>query len=514
MNRETRQRQLTVDNPPSEAPGRKLTLRTRLLLSVNVTLVALLATFLIHEYHRTLNARMAEKHRSLQDEAGAVAEAVAALRHHGDAAIQKYIDAVCQRMQETSSPGHHVVVELNGSTLQARAHHRASAEIAAAMQSADEAPTHRVPFRDSELVVGSGWRDNVHVYVSEYGGDIRRSVLADIVWHLFAVGLGGIIAALIVNFVLYRTVDKPLRRLVKTVTEIGQGQFGVQSKPFKSAELACLSDAINSMSSGLAEAEKERNAQMKKAKEIQQNLLPEETDIPGLQVTTLYRPADEVSGDYYDVFRLPDKTWLVCIADVVGHGIPAAMTAAMLKTLLLEATRRQTDPAAILELVNEGLSEVALAGDFASMCLARWHPTKRRLQYASAGHGSVCLISKDGGACDLPSTGLLLGVDAEASWYTTEVEMLTADRLVLATDGVTETMNSAGQLFGNQCLIDILSANKTLPLSEQVRSIERAIGKHRDGADQKDDVTLILLQVAATDSTATVDCGARAKAAD
>jgi serine phosphatase RsbU (regulator of sigma subunit) len=482
-----------VDSWKTKRRGR-LTLRRRLLVSVNVTLAVLLVAFLVYEYDRNLTARFAEKHAALRDEAAAVCEGVAQMRHHGRRVVQNYVDAVCRRMQESSSPGHHLVVETDGFVLQSQVHRHDLTEVVSAIHSADSEPTHQAFFGKKEIVVGSAERDGARVFVSEYVDDIRQSVAAEIVRHLLVLGAGGVIAAVIVNLVLYRTVDKPLRRLVRTVTQIGQGQLGLQSKPFSSAELACLSDAINSMSSSLAETEQKRNAQMQKARRIQEHLLPRDTAVPGLRLTTLYRPADEVSGDYYDVFRLPDNAWLVCIADVVGHGIPAAMTAAILKALLLEATRNNSDPATVLGHVNERLSEVVLPGDFASMCLARWRPGTSQIEYASAGHGSIQLISRDGGARELLSTGLLLGVDPDASWRTVEVSIAPGDRLVLATDGVSETMNSSRELFGNRRLTDLLSEHGDSSLVDQVSLVEDALSHHREGTTQHDDITLILVE--------------------
>jgi serine phosphatase RsbU (regulator of sigma subunit) len=332
------------------------------------------------------------------------------------------------------------------------------------------------------------------VLVAESARAIRKAVLAEIGWHLMVIAVAGVVAASILNVVLLQTIDAPLRRLVATVTEIGRGRFGAHSGRFNTKELTLLARAVDGMSTSLAEAEQERRIQMEKAREIQRHLLPTARELPGLRVSHLYRPATDVSGDYYDVFGLPDDAYLICMADVVGHGIPAAMSAAMLKVLLQEATRDSADPADILAIVNQRFMQVSLPSDFASMLLVRWDPRRASVDYASAGHGTAWLSPKDSLCRPLKSTGLLLGIDGTASWETQDFSVGVGDRLLLATDGVTETSSVEHELFGPQRVRDLLEQNATHSVHDVVQRLEQALCAHRGDAPQTDDVTLVLLE--------------------
>ena len=117
-------------------------IRFQLLAAVNGTLMIIVAVFLAYDYQREFAARMSLKQIALEEEAKTLLPGVQQARHQGTDSVQEYVDAVCERMQDTDSPGHHIAVQLNGRTLQATAHHRASQEILRAMRQAARAPNH------------------------------------------------------------------------------------------------------------------------------------------------------------------------------------------------------------------------------------------------------------------------------------------------------------------------------------------------------------------------------------
>ena len=467
-------------------------IRFHILVGVNGTLAVLLAALLAYEYRRELTDRIAEKHSALQEEATLIAEGVERLRHHGTSAIQGYLDAVCSRMHRSTSPAHHIVVRFDGTTLQAE--RRASDEILKAMSAAAEAKDHTASFRDDELVVGSEFHGDISVLVAESARTARKAVVIEILWHLVVIALASLAAAGIVNYLLLHAIDRPLRRLVTTVEQIGHGQFGIRTGDFNTVELTALAAAVNGMSDALADAEAQRREQMRKAREIQSHLLPKHPQLPGVRLEQLYRPADEVSGDYYDIFTLHDRSTLVCVADVVGHGVPAAMTAAMLKVLLSEVTRHKVNPAEILGWLNERFAQVTLPSDFASVFLVRWKADEAFLEYASAGHGTSWFSPKDGPCRPLKSTGLLLGVDHSATWQTNSLAVAVGDRLLLATDGLTETWNAQRELFGQRRVISLLELHSALAPEEMTDLIDRSVTTFRGHTRQMDDLTLVLLE--------------------
>ncbi len=187
---------------------------------------------------------------------------------------------------------------------------------------------------------------------------------------------------------LYESCRPKTYRLMVRMVGIEQGELGSRTGAFRTDEFCYLAEAVNSMSASLAEAERRRRAEMAYARHIQEQLLPGEVAVGGLQFAHLYRPADDVAGDYYDILPLHDGGWLDCIADVTGHGVAAALSATMLRAFLQEATEHHADPSRILRFVNHRLAVACRTENFASMVVVRWDLSSRRLQYASAGHES------------------------------------------------------------------------------------------------------------------------------
>lgn len=470
-------------------------IRFRLLATVNAAIALLVGTFLTVDYHQEITRRVAEKHIALKDETKTLLPAVTRMRLHDAEAVQRYIDDVCGRMQDRSSPGHHIAVEMGDRVLQAVAHHRASTAMFAAMKQAAREPSHRAPVGDQELVVGSSREEDTAVYVSEYMSNIRRAAREQVFERVPRLVLLMGVTAIAINLVFLRMAARPLRQLVDTVRHITRGEFGLQTGPFKSDEFNDLAAAVNSMSASLAEHERQRRAERLHARHIQEQLLPGDVKVSGLRLVHFLEPAEDVAGDYYDIISMPDGACLLCITDVTGHGVPAALSAAMLKAYLQDATDHHTDPAEILRFLNHRLAGVSRTDNFATMFVATVSSDRQRLSYASAGHGPGLLFRGSGNLDELPSTGLILGVQEEADWKVETRAIGPGDRLVLTTDGITEAMNEAGQLFGKQRLADELQQCRESPIEECVARLRRAVSAHCSAKAPTDDMTLLAMEV-------------------
>jgi serine phosphatase RsbU (regulator of sigma subunit) len=470
--------------------------RFRLLAAVNTAIVLLFGVFLVLDYRQETAERVADKHIALEEETKTLLPAVMRMRPYSKEAVQRYIDDVCGRMQETSSPGHHIAVRLDDTVLQAVAHHRASPEIFEAMEAAGKSPTHRADYGEEGLVVGATRQGDTVVYVSEYLSSIRESARRHVLRRLPRIVLLVVVTAIVVNTVFLRMAARPLRQLVGTVRQIANGQLGVRAGPFKSEEFDYLAEAINSMSSSLAETERRRRLEMDRARSIQEQLLPGEVKVPGLKFAHLYRPAEDVAGDYYDMIPLPGGACLACIADVAGHGVPAALSATMLKAYLQDASEHHTDPGEILRFLNYRLAVISQTDNFATMCIAVVDADHKTLRYASAGHEKGLLLKANGHVSELPSTGLVLGIIEDADWTTETLAIRPGDRLLLVTDGVTEAMSPAGELFGRQRLAATFEGCKDFGIHEAVKQIDHAVAEHCAGRSQTDDVTLLAFEVA------------------
>ncbi len=477
--------------------------RFQLLTAVNTAIALLLGIFLLVDYRTEIGQQVAAKHQALHEEVETLLPAILQMRHAGRDAVQAYIDGVCGRMRDTVSPGHHIAVGLGEEVLQAMIHDRDSPEIFAAMRAAANSPTHQAGFGDERMVAASSRQADVAVYASEFVTHIRRAAQRRVFHRLFRGVLLFLATAVVINVTFSRLASKPLRQLVETVRKIERGELGTRAGPFRTDELRYLSEAVNSMSVSLAEVERRRREEMARARHIQEQLLPEKVEVSGLRFAHLYRPADDVAGDYYDILPLRDGSWLACIADVTGHGVAAALSATMLKAFLQEATEQLCEPREILRFVNHRLAVLCRTENFASMAVVRCDLASHTLQYASAGHESGLLLAADGQLTELPSTGILLGILDEPDWGTQTLAFGPADRLLLATDGVTEAMDARQQMFGRQRLADQWQAARKRSIDEAIDRIARALDVHTANGPSNDDVTLLALEISSSTSSRT-----------
>jgi sigma-B regulation protein RsbU (phosphoserine phosphatase) len=487
-------RNIADDRDAIESRSSGRSIRSVLLVAVNLPLVALVGMFLVYDYQREMIERMENKRIALEEEAKTLLPAALELRQRGTSILQRYIDTVCAEMRTTDSPGHHIAVRLPDITLQAAPHQRASPEMLTALKRAAESPNHRATWKDTELIVGVAEGDEMIVYVAETMKNVRMAVRAGVFRRLTALVIMFLIAALIVNLVLLRIVTNPIQMLVATVQQIANGRLGAQSEPFRSAEFDYLAGEINRMSRSLAAADRDRRSQMAKAWEIQQHLLPQPAEIPGLDTAFLFQPAEDVAGDYYDIVRAPDGAYLFCIADVTGHGVPAAMSAAMLKMLLWQASEHFSSPAKVLSFINDRFLLASLASDFVSMLVVRALPHAKSLEYASAGHEPAWLLLSNGTLQKLPSTGLLLGIEKHTGWDTETIEIVNGSRLFMISDGATEALNPRSECFGRQRFAELCAKYAGLSVRDSLERINETLTTHRNGATQGDDITIVLVE--------------------
>jgi len=201
-----------------------------------------------------------------------------------------------------------------------------------------------------------------------------------------------------------------------------------------------------------------------------------------------------VGGDYSELLRLPDGAALLCVADVIGHGVPAALEAAILKTILGAAVERFTDPGRILGFLNERFRAVTPSADFASALVARLGPGTRSLEVALAGHEPGLLLRPGGEVTSFGKGGVVLGLLAAEEWPSEVAAVERGTRLLVVTDGVTETRGADGAMFGRERVERVLAATRGTELATVVRRLDEEIAACRGGADQADDVTAVAVE--------------------
>jgi sigma-B regulation protein RsbU (phosphoserine phosphatase) len=189
------------------------------------------------------------------------------------------------------------------------------------------------------------------------------------------------------------------------------------------------------------------------AREIQARLLPARLpEIPGHRLAAAWQPARGVAGDHYDAFTLPDGRVAICLADVSGKGLPAALLAAQLQGTLHALSGEALAPDALCTGLNRSLVAQLSPEQFVAFVYGAFDAASGELTYANAGHTPPLLIRQDGTRVRLESGGPVLGQIADAEYRAGTVRLLPGDRLVMATDGVLEATAASGEELGEDRL--------------------------------------------------------------
>jgi sigma-B regulation protein RsbU (phosphoserine phosphatase) len=233
------------------------------------------------------------------------------------------------------------------------------------------------------------------------------------------------------------------------------------------------------------------------ARRIQASILPSAVpDLDGLRVAVAYRPMTAVAGDFYDFVVVDRHRAGIFVADVSGHGVPAALIASMIKVAMQAVASKAPDPGAVLSGLNRVLSD-QLRGQFVTAAYLWVDTETRTARYSAAGHPPLLRWSAtDGQLQSIESNGLLFGVLPDCQYPVRDLEIAPGDRLLLYTDGLIEAENPRGGPFGDAKLDEVVRAQTALPaLDLSRRLIEEVLAWPTAVSSQQDDITLVVIDV-------------------
>ena len=234
------------------------------------------------------------------------------------------------------------------------------------------------------------------------------------------------------------------------------------------------------------------------AREIQQHLFPKQAPIiDGFDIAGASSPAAATGGDYFDYLKTTDGQLVLAVADVSGHGAGPAMLMAETRAYLRLLVRNRHHMGDILVRANNMVGEDVGKDRFITMHLVKLDSKSKMIAHSSSGHTPGYIIGEKGEIkSKMKRTGIALGVTPDAPY---EVEgplkLVKGDIIILLTDGLAETPNSEGELFGAQRVIDELHRNRSLSAAEIVNSVFKRVSDFSQGAEQEDDYTMIVAKV-------------------
>jgi len=228
---------------------------------------------------------------------------------------------------------------------------------------------------------------------------------------------------------------------------------------------------------------------------IQQGLLPKV--IPqqtGYEIAGAWQPAQSVGGDYYDVLAFDGDTLGLCIADVAGKGLPAALLMSNLQAAVRGLASPSLSPAGLCQRLNSLVCHNTANDRFITFFYAELDGPSRTLRYSNAGHNPPIVVHRDGSHARLQEGGGVLGIFPQQSFSTGTAELAAGDRVILFTDGVTEAHDAEGEEFGEARLLELLQEHRAAAPSALQERILSAAGSFSRG-HWHDDATLLVLAV-------------------
>jgi phosphoserine phosphatase RsbU/P len=241
------------------------------------------------------------------------------------------------------------------------------------------------------------------------------------------------------------------------------------------------------------EARLERDLQA--AKRIQGALLrPVPTEDFGLDMAARYLSAREVCGDLYEFLRYGPQQLGIALGDVSGKGTAAALYGAVSIGIMRSLAPQKLQPADMLRQMNQLIGERRVEGRFMTACFATWQKGRQKLRVANAGQ-SQPLLYKDGRCDRIELTGFPLGIFEEVQYDEWGVTLESGNILVFHSDGIAETANSEGQLFGNERLRKLIEQHHEMSATEMADMVLREVDWFSQSAPLSDDRTLVVAKV-------------------
>jgi sigma-B regulation protein RsbU (phosphoserine phosphatase) len=332
--------------------------------------------------------------------------------------------------------------------------------------------------------------------------------------------------ALIIGMRMTRTVTGAVAQLYEATKHVDRGDFSHRIPVKSKDQLAQLSLSFNSMTESiekliLEQKEKQRlEGELAIAQEVQAQLFPRQvTELESLEVHGFCRPARTVSGDYYDFLTASSHKLILAVGDISGKGISAALLMATIHSAVraysVESLPQMREPVAVgavagagrimaawpegieispgalLGLLNHQLYESTPPEKYATLFLGIYDGRSHRLTYSNGGHLPPILIGRDGAVRRLEAGGTVVGLFEHVTYDEGAVEMHPGEVFLAYSDGVTEPENDFGE-FGEERLIDLVSANRTLPLLQISQTVTSAVDDWIGDNEQPDDITLVL----------------------
>ncbi len=302
-------------------------------------------------------------------------------------------------------------------------------------------------------------------------------------------------------FILSRSITGNISKLVDASRRIAEGDFSTRADIQSNDEMGELGRTFDRMVPALEENIKIKQS-LDLAMEVQQSLLPAGTPvIDGLDIAATSIYCDETGGDFYDfptVGRNDRQRLGIAVGDVAGHGVSAALLMATARAFLRSRMSLPGRKSEVIRDVNALLTaDTEGTGQFITLFYADVDVGQRKIEWIRAGHDPALLYNPvDDQFEELAGQGAALGIDKKTEYSVNSiVGLLPRQILCIGTDGIWETHNMQGEMFGRQRLREIIRQKSHLPAEKILADVIDCIGQFRAGCRQEDDITLVIVKI-------------------
>jgi sigma-B regulation protein RsbU (phosphoserine phosphatase) len=327
--------------------------------------------------------------------------------------------------------------------------------------------------------------------------EAERTVMFEVVFIMAA--LLGMVVNLIISY--SRNLELLFNNETRILENVSRGDLSRMVPVATRDEFGVIAGHTNTMIQGLRHRT-ELLQTLKLADEVQQSLLPQRgTDFGGTDIAGASLYCTDAGGDYYDYFRLPSGRLGIVVADVSGHGVSSALHMVTARAHLLSSVENYADGAHLIQKVNRFLTaDIQDTGWFITLFWLEIDPARHRLAWIRAGHEPALFYNPVRDRFDhLDGEGMALGVASDHRYREYEMRGWAAGSIILmATDGLSETRNPSGQMYGSAPLRQTIRAHRDQSAAEIKDAILKSVDTFRAERPREDDTTLVVIKLDAS----------------